>query len=606
MRFNAIVVAGGRSSRLGGTPKALLSDGHQTLLDSTLAAVEGAHTRVVVGPEDLPVPSATILTREDPPFSGPAAAIAAGLSALPTDSAEWTLLLAVDMPAAAESVRQLLDAASHAAHEVNGFAAEAESVFQPLVGIYRTASLKEAFAAATPNSSVRRYLKQLDPEIVQLSASACQDVDTWDAAHRTGFVRPTDPHHASSTGHRLQHSTWYEAVSAAYLAGQGLRETGRMQSTEVPLTEALGLTLASDLACPIDLPHYDSSAMDGYAVAGAPPWVLLEREETEEHENIHRRARQLTPGQCTPILTGGLIPPGCEAILRQEHAQVQGAPGERTVSPTQASPSPGADIRRAGEEMPAGTVVAHAGDTLTPRLAAFVAVCGFDTVPVMPRVPVAVAYTGNEVITSGVPGPGQVRDAFSVQFPAIVSAMGGSVVATGRLHDDAAELHRFLGSHLDAAVVMITGGSSTSEVDMVRTVLRELGARYVFESVRVRPGHPCLCAVLPDVRLVLGLPGNPLAAHTSLYSYLPAIIAGARGQAQPTPRTARAGEPVASFRREDLRLIPAVFDEGQIVPVAGKHHSHMLFAFARAEALMIVPPHGVTTGEGIEYLPLAV
>ncbi|GGH60692.1 molybdenum cofactor guanylyltransferase [Rothia aerolata] len=191
MDFNAIVVSGGRSSRLGGTPKAGLSNGRQTLLGSTLAAVDSAAQTVVVGPETLPVPAHVILTREDPPFSGPAAALAAGLAALPADSAAWTLLLAVDMPAVARAVEVLVDAAAAADEATVGFAGVVEGSFQPLAGIYRTEALRRAFSGETENKSVRRLLGALDYETLELPAGSTDDVDTWDSARSLGFSQPT-------------------------------------------------------------------------------------------------------------------------------------------------------------------------------------------------------------------------------------------------------------------------------------------------------------------------------------------------------------------------------------------------------------------------------
>lgn len=191
VNFNAIVLAGGRSSRLGGTPKALLSNGAQTLLDSTVNAVANARHTVVVGPADLPVPEHIILTREDPPFSGPAAALAAGAQRLaPLESvADWTVILSVDMPDIARALNTLLASAYRAQPEVKGLMGETDGIRQPLVGIYRTSLLIQALASDMTDCSVRYALRPLCPEIVQLPAGSTDDVDTWDSARAAGFDR---------------------------------------------------------------------------------------------------------------------------------------------------------------------------------------------------------------------------------------------------------------------------------------------------------------------------------------------------------------------------------------------------------------------------------
>ena len=192
--FSAIIVAGGKSSRLGGTPKASLSNGKHTLLESTLLAVEDACERVVVGPADLPLPAQITLTREDPPFSGPAAAITAGIRALgegaEKDAADWVMVLAVDMPRSADLVGALRKATADASAEVEGFFGVCGGVSQPLAGIYRYEKLKETFNTDTSNRSVRKFLNTMNLQAVELPPGLTDDVDTWDSAHQSGFDAP--------------------------------------------------------------------------------------------------------------------------------------------------------------------------------------------------------------------------------------------------------------------------------------------------------------------------------------------------------------------------------------------------------------------------------
>lgn len=203
----AVVVAGGASRRLNHVPKASLSDGTSTLLDCALEAVAAASPRVVVGPESLPLPSGVLRTREDPPFSGPAAAIHAGLECIAADCERsqtpvpnWCLILGVDTPRIAPAVQQLI-AAARAAEQSSvgqsapagseasaGFWGVAEGIYQPLVGIYRFDSIRSVFSTGTTDASVRSFLRRLNPVAVQMSAADTADVDTWEQAQALGYT----------------------------------------------------------------------------------------------------------------------------------------------------------------------------------------------------------------------------------------------------------------------------------------------------------------------------------------------------------------------------------------------------------------------------------
>ncbi|KAA9394191.1 molybdopterin-guanine dinucleotide biosynthesis protein A [Kocuria coralli] len=196
----AIVLAGGRSSRLGGTPKALFraGAGAPTLVEAAvndlLSLGVDAGEVVVVGPPSLPRMPVRV-TREQPPFSGPAAGIAAGLASLADAgaSAPWTLLLACDMPGAREAVSALLAAASGAEPGTRGIVVNDDGRLQPLAGIYRTPELETAVEGqATVDRSVRSLVGALWDRQLELSG-ATDDVDTWDDVERFGLIPGAHP-----------------------------------------------------------------------------------------------------------------------------------------------------------------------------------------------------------------------------------------------------------------------------------------------------------------------------------------------------------------------------------------------------------------------------
>ena len=203
----AVVVAGGASRRLNHVPKASLSDGTNTLLDCALEAVAAASPRVVVGPESLPLPSGVLRTREDPPFSGPAAAIHAGLECIAADCErsqvplpDWCLILGVDTPRIAPAVQQLIAAARAAEQASVGQSTPAGSETSAVFGVSLRASISpwwvftvlrrsdRSFRPVPPTLLFVLFLRRLNPVAVQMSAADTADVDTWEQAQALGYT----------------------------------------------------------------------------------------------------------------------------------------------------------------------------------------------------------------------------------------------------------------------------------------------------------------------------------------------------------------------------------------------------------------------------------
>jgi molybdopterin-guanine dinucleotide biosynthesis protein A len=181
--FHAVVLAGGRSSRLDGRPKARLRQEGRTLVELTVEAVRSAAGVVVVGPPDLAVPGDVLRAREDPPFSGPAAGIAAGLRALEAlPPADWTMTLACDMPGVARAVPLLLDAARGGPGRADGHVAVPPGGRrQPLAALYRSDALRGAYAGQDPvDRSVFSFVRGLRLHDVPVPGEATADVDTWE------------------------------------------------------------------------------------------------------------------------------------------------------------------------------------------------------------------------------------------------------------------------------------------------------------------------------------------------------------------------------------------------------------------------------------------
>ena len=424
---------------------------------------------------------------------------------------------------------------------------------------------------------------------------------------------------ADSHHHALQH-TWAEAREAAAQAA------GALPPSDVPLARAAGRTLAEDLGALRDMPHYASSAMDGWAVSGTGPWILADPGEP------------LTAHQASPIVTGGALPPGTRAVLRREHGEVvpdeDGLPQLRTgPAAPPGAPGGGMDIRPAGQEAKAGEVLLRAGTLLGPAQVALAALAGYDTLRVTGRPLVSLVRTGGEVEESGLPGPGRVRDVFSFLLPPMLEAYGGILVGHEKIGDSAEEWAAALAEHdtrrdtpprparggaeddggeddggeddggdAPPDVVVTTGGTGKGGTDHFREIVAAMGGRLLVDGVAMRPGHPTVLAELPDGRFFLGLPGNPLAAIVGLVTVGEPLLAALSGR-EPLAAVELPSGQVFEAELKRTRVIPFRRMHGMASPATGIG-SGMLRGLAAADGFMVVPPHGVGLGEPVPCLPL--
>lgn len=404
---------------------------------------------------------------------------------------------------------------------------------------------------------------------------------------------------------------WVRARQLAHSAARAL------PFQTVNLADALGQTLAEPVHALQAIPHYASSAMDGWAVRGEPPWTLVSPAAPEEHHRgrpaPHADSGEvsLAPGEATFILTGGVVPSDTEGILRTEHGLVRGDVLDRNEDARPGEPSPREHIRPAGEEAEEGSEAIRAGVVLNPAQIALAAVCGHDTLAVLRPPRVSLLMTGDEVIDQGLPHAGQVRDTFGPQLPGFVSMLGGHVDVAGRAKDDLEDViaaisaeptDEFSLARASGDVLITTGGTGSSSADHIRRALTELGAELIIDGIAMRPGHPTLLARLQDGRFLVGLPGNPLAAMMAMLTVAGPLIAGLRGSAPAEPSTVVTGEAFEPLPGRS-RLVPFRSVNGRAVP-STHQRSGMLRGLAGADGVMVVPAAGCVEGDEVAALSL--
>ena len=391
---------------------------------------------------------------------------------------------------------------------------------------------------------------------------------------------------------------WDKARRLAYEAGRAASGPGQ----RVPLAGADGRTLAEPLVALTDLPAFPTSSIDGWAVRGAGPWRPAGR------VLAGNTAAPLTEdGTCVEIATGAMVPAGAEALIRVEES-ARDAQGLVSGTP-RAQPEwrlPGEEARRGEQLLPAGTPV-------DPAVLGMAATCGYDTLPVRPQPRAALLVFGDELLTSGPPGEGRVRDSLSPLVPAWLRRYGATVdpaAVQGPVQDT-------LEAHVEAIerglavadVVCTTGGTMHGPVDHLHPALSRLGAEYVVNTVAVRPGFPMLLARVsgPDgrPRFLAGLPGNPQSAVIALVSLVAPLLAGLHGRDLPALPRVELTAPVPGRGGFTHLALAAVDADGRRATPAGHVGSAMLRGLARSHGFVVVRPDTqAAAGDLVPFLPL--
>lgn len=397
------------------------------------------------------------------------------------------------------------------------------------------------------------------------------------------------------------------------LALNSLLETHEPLAGEehVPLAQLTQRVLARDVAVQYDVPAFDNSAMDGYAINGnrLESWQVVQRIAAGD-----TAGQGLQPGQAARIFTGAPIPAGSTAVLMQERVQVnaEGTAISRDRSLGDEPIPDGLNIRRQAEELQKGSTLLARHERLSPAAVGLLSIQGYTHAPCVPQPRVTVFSSGNELVEPGQPlQPGKIYDSNRQMLTAMLRAEGFTVINGGILPDELEATRQALErAAQESDAILCSGGVSVGEEDHLKTALEQVGELTQWRLL-IKPGKPFTWGRIQNCRVFM-LPGNPVSSLVTFRQLaLPALqrLAGMDAeQARPWKLPARAGfsRSKADARREFLRVTLEATADGLRVQPLPQQGSNMLSGAAFATALAEIPP-GTPVEEGMELVvyPLA-
>ncbi|UGS34983.1 molybdopterin molybdotransferase MoeA [Capillimicrobium parvum] len=396
----------------------------------------------------------------------------------------------------------------------------------------------------------------------------------------------------------------FPLLSIAQARDEVRRAITALEPDDLEITAALGRVLAEDVTAAHDVPPFPNSAMDGFAVRSGAAGRRLPI--TGEARAGRPAGRPLPDGEAFRISTGAVLPEGADAVIEVERVQERDG-----ALVTEIDVDAARNVRTAGEDLAAGTVVLTAGTRLGPAELGVAVSAGRGTLLCggIPRL--AVVATGDELVDPGEPlQPGQIHNSNAVTLGALAQQTGARVFTVSGAADTLDETVEALGIALEEAdVLVVSGGVSVGPHDHVKPALEALGVQQRFWGVALRPGKPTWFGTR-EGRLVFGLPGNPVSSMVTFLLFVRPALNAMQGAAFEAPRrTAVLAERIARFpqRDEAVRVSLATAPDGTLqARPTGPQGSHISSSMLGADALAILEAGdgGVEAGTTVSVEPI--
>jgi molybdopterin molybdotransferase len=411
--------------------------------------------------------------------------------------------------------------------------------------------------------------------------------------------------HLCHDGHHHLLGGVEDLISVEEALAEILAHVQPLPPDRVPILDAMGRVLAAEIVSGVDIPPFDNSAMDGYAVRSEDVREATRRAPVRLQVVGSVAAGYLSKvpvesGGAIRIMTGAPMPPGADAVVPiEETSDVDRSKEARLEAPSseilvRTAVLPDAHVRPAGEDIRLGELVLAPGRVIRPQEIGVLASLGHETVPVRRRPKVAILATGDELLEIHEPlAPGKIRNSNEYTNAALVVRTGGLPIRLGIARDNVADLTAKIRSGLEqgADLFLTTGGVSVGDYDVVKDVLGAEG-QMQFWQVNMKPGKPLAFGLLPGKVPLIGLPGNPVSAMVSFEQFARPAILKMMGHVDLDKPSVRAvlDEPLTnSGRRGFVRVVVRRRDGVYHASTTGEQGSGVLTSMAKANGLAIVP-----------------
>lgn len=614
--ISGLILAGGRGSRMGNVDKGLQPFGAGTMVQEVLARLAPQVGSVAINANRnldtyraLGVP---VWPDETPGFAGPLAGLEAGLRHCATP---YLLAVPCDSPFLPHDLALRLFDALQAGDADLAYAATREPGMRtqthPVFCLVRASRLPvlAAYLAEGGRRMDGWYKELKSVEVLFQDASAFRNINTLDELRESDAGLPPSLARIASCVDGYDPDA-LPVRDAQRIIGEFVQPVRAVE--HVALRSALGRVLARDIVSPINVPAHDNSAMDGYALRGddLPGGGTASLKVIGVAYAGKPSGLVPAPGECVRIMTGGVMPEGCDSVLPQEFVEQE---SEAAITMRAGAIKPGDNRRFAGEDLKAGSAALKAGRILRPADLGLIASLGIAEVPVQRRLRVAFFSTGDELRSIGEPlDQGCVYDSNRYTIFGMLTRLGCDIIDMGIVRDSPQALEEALRSACENADAIVTsGGVSVGAADYTRQVMARLG-EVGFWKIGMRPGRPLAFGRVNSngrSAFLFGLPGNPVAVMVSFYFFARDALLRMMGAQAPLPLLR--ARSLGAIRKKPGRteyqrgIVAPGADSMPEVRITGSQGSGILRSMSEANCMVVLHDEqgSVAAGDMVDILP---